>query len=324
MAMGENGVLGGIHHVTAVTGQARANVRFYTQVLGLRLVKRTVKQDDTSAYHLFYGDRLGSPGTELTFFDWPHLPPHQPGHGEVALIALRVPTADVVAWWEARLEQFRIHALERGSFLGRAALFFRDPEGQRLALVDDGGSPGGEPWDRAPVPRSHAIKGIFGVLVVVRSREPSLRVLCDVLQFREIGRENVSTGTRIHLACEQGSPGTFVVLDERPDLPRANLGVGGVHHIAFRVPDDATHRMWRERIAAARIPVTPPIDRYYFRSLYFREPGGVLYEIATDGPGFTIDEDPEYLGEALSLLPFLESRREEIERRLSPLDLGVE
>lgn len=310
----------GIHHVTAVTGRAAENLRFYTRVLGLRLVKKTVNQDDVSAYHLFYADAVGSPGTDVTFFDWSHLPPHQPGHGEIARIALRVDSREALEWWSDWLDGHGVPGIERGEYAGCEALLFRDPEGQRLALVDDGGVSGGQPWERSPVPVRYQIKGIFGVTIVVRALKPTVRVLTEVLGFRR--REERSLGFRQAIyETGPGGPGAVVVVEERADLPRAQLGAGGVHHVAFRVPDDATHRAWRERIARAGIPVTPQIDRYYFRSLYFREPGGVLYELATDGPGFTTDEDVEHLGERLSLPPFLEPLRAEIEANLRPLEL---
>ncbi len=312
-------VLSGIHHVTAVTARAPENLRFYTRVLGLRLVKKTVNQDDVSAYHLFYADAIGSPGTEVTFFDWAHLPPHQPGHGDIARIALRVDSPDALDWWFEWLAGHGVPALERGRYAGREALLFTDFEGQRLALVEDGGLPGGQPWERSPVPPQYQIEGIFAVTLVVRALEPTARVLTDVLGFR-LSAEDRAPHRVALFETGDGGPGALVVVEERPDLPRAHLGAGGVHHVAFRVPDDETHRAWRERIARAGIPVTPQIDRYYFRSLYFREPGGILYELATDGPGFAVDEDVEHLGEKLSLPPFLESRRAEIEAQLRPLE----
>jgi len=312
-------VLPGMHHITAVTADAPMNLRFYTRILGMRLVKKTVNQDDVSAYHLFYADAVGSPGTEVTFFDWPHLPPHRPGHGEVARIALRVGSRAALDWWSEWLQSHGVPGIERGSYAGQDALFFADFEGQRLALVDDGSVPGGQPWERSPVPVQYQIKGIFAVTLVVRTLEPTARVLTDVLGFR-LRAEESGTPRSALFETGPGGPGALVLVEERPDAPRAQLGAGGVHHVAFRVPDDATHRAWRERIARAGLPVTPQIDRFYFRSLYFREPGGILYELATDGPGFAVDEDPEHLGEKLSLPPFLEPRRAEIEAKLRPLE----
>jgi glyoxalase family protein len=309
----------GIHHVTAVTGRATENVRFYTRVLGLRLVKKTVNQDDVSAYHLFYADAVGSPGTDVTFFDWPNLPPHRSGSGEIARIALRVDNAAALEWWVEWLQQHGVPGVERGNYAGRQAVFFRDFEGQRLALVDDGGTVGGTPRDRSPVPPAYQIKGIFAVSLVVRSLEPTARVLTEVLGFR-LRQEERSHARTALFEVGPGGPGALIVVEERPDQPRAQLGTGGVHHVAFRVSDDAAHQAWRARIAQAGIPVTPQIDRFYFRSLYFREPGGILFELATDGPGFAIDEDLEHLGERLSLPPFLEPRRAEIEANLRPLE----
>ncbi len=315
--------LAGLHHVTAVTGRVQDNLRFYTRVLGLRLVKKTVNQDALSAYHLFYADTQGNPGTEVTFFDWPHLPPNQPGHGEIATVALRVGSTQALDWWADWLAEQGVRLVARGHYAEHAAIWFSDPEGQRFALVDDRGVPGGEPWERGGIPREYAIKGLFGVTMVVRALDRTLWVLTEVLGFRERARDSDNWARRVILECGSGGPGAVVVVEERPDLPRAQLGTGGVHHVAFRVPDDATHRAWRQHIVRMGIPVTPPIDRYYFRSLYFREPGGILYELATDGPGFAIDEDPEHLGEKLSLPPFLEPRRAEIEALLRPLELTL-
>jgi glyoxalase family protein len=319
--------LGGIHHVTAVTTQAQDNVAFYTEVLGLRLVKKTVNQDDVSAYHLFYGDEIGRPGTEVTFFDWPHLrvAPNQAGSGEISATELRVSGRDAIEWWAARLEEYEVpHAgiEERG---GRPFIAFTDFEGQRLRLVDDevnGGSDGvagGIPWEDSPVPRPVGIRGLGGVELTVRDLGPTAWVLAEVLGFRQAG-EFARAGERVVVfEVGPGGPGTEVLVVESPQAPLAHLGRGGVHHVAFRTPDDEEHLAWREKIRATGLGVTPQINRYYFRSIYFREPGGVLFEIATDGPGFTADEDAARLGERLSLPPFLEPRREEIEARLEPI-----
>jgi glyoxalase family protein len=305
--------LTGLHHVTAVTGQAAENVAFYTGMLGLRLVKKTVNQDDVSAYHLFYADTRGSAGTDMTFFDWARLPGRVPGSGEIAATALRVPGEAALDWWEHRLADYGVQRITRR---GRAGLALEDPEGQRLELIDDTGAaiPGGQPWDRSPVPADRFIAGLSGVTLDVARLEPTALVLQEVLGFRrgadEDGAAVFETGP--------GGPGAEVRVRAHQGA-RAVLGAGGVHHVAFRVPDDATHRAWRERIATAGVAVTPVIDRFYFKSIYFREPGGILYEIATDGPGFATDEDPVHLGEGLALPPFLEPRRTEIEAGLQPL-----
>ncbi len=316
--------LDGLHHVTAVTTRASENAAFYTEVLGLRLVKKTVNQDDVSAYHLFYGDELGRPGTEITFFDWPHLrlAPNRAGVGEISATALRVTGRKALEWWTERLEESGVEhgGIEERS--GRALVSFTDFEGQRLRLVDDSGDtgvPGGKPWEGSPVPQEMGIRGLGSVDLTVQDLGPTEWVLTEVLGFRRTG-EYAEDGTRVvSFEVGPGGPGTEVRVVEKPDATRAHLGRGGVHHVAFRTPDDEEHAAWRKRIAQAGLGVTPRIDRYYFRSIYFREPGGVLFEIATDGPGFATDEDAEHLGEKLSLPPFLEERREEIEARLEPI-----
>jgi glyoxalase family protein len=319
--------LGGLHHVTAVTTEAQENVAFYTEVLGLRLVKKTVNQDDVSAYHLFYGDELGRPGTEVTFFDWPHLrvAPNYAGAGEISATELRVRGLDALAFWADRLAEYGgAHGgiEERG---GRSLIAFTDPEGQRLRLVDDGGSeavPGGVPWEGSPVPQEAGIRGLGAVELTVRDLEPTSWVLEEVLGFRRTGEHAQNGGRVVVFEVGPGGPGTEVLVVEEPGASQAHLGRGGVHHVAFRTPDDEEHAAWRERIRAAGLGVTPRIDRYYFRSIYFREPGGVLFEIATDGPGFTSDEDAAHLGERLALPPFLEEHRQRIEAGLTPIGMG--
>lgn len=311
--------LTGLHHVTAVTGDAPANLAFYTQVLGLRLVKKTVNQDDVSAYHLFYGDAVGSPGTEVTFFDWPRIGPNVPGVGDISALALRVPSRAALDWWAERL---RAHGLSPMSVEvpgGRAALDFTDPEGQRLRLVDDGGAPGGLPWDNSPVPTEHALRGLDSAVLTVRRLAPTTAVLTGVLGMR-LDREFSRADRRVSVfAMGPGGPGAELEVEERPDLGPTHVGAGGVHHIAFRTPDEAEQTEWQHRLRRANLATSDLIDRFYFRSLYFREPNGILFEIATDGPGFTSDEDPAHLGERLALPPFLEPRRRQIEAGLRPL-----
>ena len=313
--------LTGIHHVTAVTGNASYNVAFYTQVLGMRLVKKTVNQDDVAAYHLFYADGAGSPGTDMTFFDWAMAARSRPGTGAVTTTALRVPSHAALDRWAARLERYGVAHGGIVERFGRAAITFADAEGQRLALVDDGGVPFGTPWERGPVPPAVAIRGFADVVLTVRDLAPTARLLTEVLGFRATGEFPAEEGSGTVTAFETaaGGPGATVYVAARPDLPRTVGGRGGVHHVAFRVPDAAAHRAWRERIAAAGVPVTPEIDRFYFRSIYFREPGGVLFEIATDGPGFATDEPAETMGESLALPPFLEPQRARIEAGLRPI-----
>jgi glyoxalase family protein len=312
--------LGGLHHVTAVTADAPGNLAFYTRVLGLRLIKKTVNQDDVSAYHLFYGDRMGNPGTEVTFFDWPRMGPHVPGVGDIGGIALRVPGPDALEWWARYLETagvVHIGIVERG---GRLTLDFADPEGQRLQLVDDGGADGGIAWEHSPVPAAYFIRGLDGVTLTVRRLAPMAQVLTDVLGMRQDRRYERNGYTVTVFVMAAGGPGTEIHVEERPAASRAQLGAGGVHHVAFRTPNQTEQAAWMTRIRGAGIMTSDLIDRFYFRSLYFREPNGILFEIATDGPGFTTDEDAEHLGEKLALPPFLEPHRREIEAGLRPLE----
>ncbi len=319
-------MLRGIHHVTAVTGNASLNVGFYTEVLGMRLVKKTVNQDDVKAYHLFYGDSAGRPGTELTFFDWPRVGHAFRGTGAIGTTALRVSGTAALDAWARRLSSFRVaHDGIRESG-GRAMLAFSDPEGQRLELVDDGGQPGGIPWEKSTVPPEMGIRGLHSIRIPVRQPELTARLL-DVLGFRPSGEYGSRDGSTVLVfsvgtaagPASYGSPGAEVHLEVRPDTPRGRVGIGGVHHAAFRTPSDAEQIEWRKILSEAGVGVTPVIDRFYFHSVYFREPGGVLFEIATDGPGFAVDEDPARLGEGLALPPFLEPSRAEIEAALTPI-----
>jgi glyoxalase family protein len=310
--------LSGLHHVTAITAHAPENVAFYTQTLGLRLVKKTVNQDDVSAYHLFYADELGSAGTEVTFFDWSMAAPNHPGRGEVSAVALRVPGSQALDWWAARLDGLGLPYRVMTHSTGGDMIAFTDAEGQRLQLIDDSTAsvPGGRPWARSSIPEQHAIRGLGAVTLTVGRLEPTEQVLVDVLGFRKTGEQ----GSCTIFETGAGGIGATVVVDMQPGLPRARQGRGGVHHIAFRTPTFEEHEEWQQRIAAAGLNVTPVIDRFYFHSIYFREPGGVLFEIATDGPGFATDEDPAHLGESLALPPFLEPYRAQIEAGLRPLD----
>lgn len=314
--------LGGLHHVTAVTADAPRNLDFYTNTLGLRLVKKTVNQDDVSAYHLFYGDEAGSPGTEVTFFDWSGMGPNRPGTGGITEIGLRAPDHAALDWWQQRLSALGVSQHPIAEIAGYATLRFHDPEGQRLALVAGGSDDGFVPWQRSPAPPEYQIRGLNHVTLTVDRLAPTARVLTEVLGFRQAGDHATSEHPErrtVVFETGQGGPGTEVRVEERPDLPPAQLGRGGVHHVAFRAPNDTEHRAWRDRVRAAGIGITDVIDRYYFKSLYFREPGRILFEIATDGPGFATDEDAAHLGERLALPPFLEPRRAQIEAGLKPL-----
>jgi glyoxalase family protein len=300
-----------IHHVTAVTAKIGQNLDYYTRVVGLRLVKRSVNQDDVSAYHLFYADAVGTPGTDMTFFDWPMVGRNRPGAGTVALTSFRAPQASF-DWWEKRLTEAGSAPQRATDEQGRQRLQFSDPEGQRLELVDDAGLPmKAVPWD-AEVPAEHALRGIMGVDLESARPESTKHVLTELLGFQAV----------------DGHPGTFEtedadhygrvrIIEPSPDFGR--VGAGGVHHVAFRVQDEEELLEMQRRVEAVGISTSGLVDRFYFESLYFREPGGILFELATDGPGFASDESHDSLGERLALPPFLEPRRQEIEAGLKPL-----
>ncbi|HEX6305912.1 MAG TPA: ring-cleaving dioxygenase [Anaerolineales bacterium] len=317
--------LTGLHHVTAITARAAQNVDFYTQVLGLRLVKKTVNQDDVSAYHLFYADAIGSPGTDVTFFDWPHVVQNRNGAGSIAEIGLRVPDRESLEWWAQRLAQAGVDHRGVVEEAGRTLIRFSDPEGQALALVNDEDAPGGgTPWERSPVPAEHGIRGLNSVKLMVEILESTASVLTEVMGFRqvrEVPSDDNPDANVVIFETGRGGPGTEVHVEAGPHLPPGRQGRGGVHHVAFRTPNDEEQVQWRQRISQAGLRVTDIIDRYYFKSIYFREPGGILFEIATDGPGFAVDEDVEHLGEQLALPPFLEPHREQIEANLHPLEV---
>jgi glyoxalase family protein len=312
--------LTGIHHLTAVTADASGNVAFYTQTLGLRLVKKTVNQDDVSAYHLFYADGLASPGSDITFFDWPAAPERR-GTRSIVGTAFRVAGAATLAWWHTRLTEAGIRHGDVGERDGRLTLDFEDPEGQRLSLVDDGGVGASHPWAKSPVPAQHQIRGLGPITISVPDlsrTEPVLTSLMDMKRVRDYATPgNASARTHV-FAMGEGGPAAELHVAVEPNLPAAGPGAGGVHHVAFRIPD-ADYDAWTERLQHMGMPSSGPVDRFYFRSLYFREPNGILFEIATDGPGFASDEPLETLGEKLALPPFLEPRRREIEAGLKPL-----
>ena len=314
--------LTGLHHVSAMTAQAARNVAFYTQVLGMRLVKKTVNQDDPSSYHLFYADEIGRPGTDLTFFDIPYLAPNRPGTRSISRTGLRVRGREALAYWQERLAE---HGVTQGTIqmeAGRAVLPFQDFEGQRLVLVDDTDAalPGGTPWERSPVPVEMGIRGLASVTLTVADPEPTAWVLTEVMGFRLAESEAGGAEQQVLIfETGPGGPGAQVRVAVRPDLPPERLGRGGVHHVAFRVPDFEQHEAWIGRLARAGLHNSGIIDRFYFKSIYFREPNGILFELATDGPGFVADEDAESLGERLALPPFLEPQRARIEANLKPL-----
>jgi glyoxalase family protein len=312
--------LTGIHHLTAVSADASGNHAFYTGTLGMRLVKKTVNQDDVSAYHLFYADALASPGSDITFFDWP-VGRERRGTHSITRTALRVAGEGTLAWWKRRFEAAGVShgdIVERDT---RLVLDFEDFEGQRLSLVDDGGAGPAHPWDRSPVPAEHQIRGLGPITMSVPDLKPTDLVVQRVLNMEQVReyRTPDTADSRTHVyQMGQGGAAAELHVAVQPDLPVAQQGAGSVHHVAFRIPD-ADYETWADRLNQVRLPSSGPVDRFYFRSLYFREPNGILFEIATDGPGFATDESLDALGEKLSLPPFLEARRKQIEANLKPL-----
>ncbi|MBS3647308.1 ring-cleaving dioxygenase [Pseudaminobacter sp. 19-2017] len=311
--------LNGIHHLTAITADAPANNRFYTETLGLRRVKKTVNQDDTSAYHLFFADGAGSPGTDLTFFDWP-VARERRGTHSISRTGLRVTEASL-EYWAARLLDKGLTTGEITTLDTRATLDFEDPEGQRFRLTAD--QPGGtHPWERSPVPTEHQIRGLGPITISVPHFAPTEAVLTGVMNMRQVRKyASPDGGDQVHVfEMGEGGPAAELHVAVQPGLPIARQGAGAVHHVAFRVPDAAAIHDWAQRLNEFRVPSSGEVERYYFRSLYFREPGGNLFEIASDTPGFAVDEPFETMGEALSLPPFLEPRLAQIEAGLKPLD----
>ena len=301
----------GIHHVTAISGDARRNLAFYTRTLGLRMVKKTVNFDDPGSYHLYYGDAAGTPGTILTFFPWDKAPAGRAGAGELQETMFRVPQA-AIGYWAVRLAAYDLKQTER---FGEPVLTFRDPDGMRLALVGLRGVEREPAWDD-DIPAEHAIRGFHGVSLMVADAAPTAAVLSDIFGFTVAGQQDGAQ----RFSTEGASLGGIVDLRATGgDLP-AQLGRGSVHHLAFRAADDAAQFAMLEKLASRHhIRTTEQKDRDYFRSVYFREPGGVLFEIATDGPGFAIDEDAASLGSTLKLPRFLQPRRAQIEAALPAL-----
>lgn len=311
----------GIHHVTAVSARIRDNYRFYTGTVGMRLVKRSVNQDDVSAYHLFYADAKGAPGTDLTFFDFP-VQRERRGTRAITRTHLRVSGLPALQWWAEQLRERGVISGEITERDGRLTLDLDDPEGQRLSLVDDGGAGDAHPWEGSSVPAEHQVRGLGPIMLSVPSLASTDAVLQTSLNMRPARTYPHPDDARhtVHV-YEMGPGGAHAELHVavQPDLPVARGGAGGVHHVAFRTPD-SDYDSWADRLNTLGIPNSGKVDRYYFRSLYFREPNGILFEIASDGPGFAVDEDEATLGCQIALPPFLEPRRAEIVSQLEPID----
>jgi len=311
--------LEGLHHVTAITSDAQTNINFYTGVLGLRLVKLTVNFDDPGSYHLYYGDELGRPGTVLTFFAWPGAYRGHIGPPQVTNIAFAVPAA-AMDFWSARLRQYGIRATAEAERFGQRVVSFTDPDGLPLEIIG-ANHPLGAAWGAGSIPVEQAIRGFESVTICEVGYESTARLLSEVMGFKAGGSER--DRFRYHAGAGNGFAST-VDLVCLPAGRSGSLGAGIVHHVAFRTADDAQQKDWRAAIAGAGFDVSPVMDRTYFHSIYYREPGGVLFEIATENPGFTADQPAEQLGKKLMLPPWLEKHRAAIERAVPPVKLPEE
>lgn len=317
----------GIHHTSAFTAAAAQNVHFHTEILGLRLVKKTVNQDNDSMYHLFYGDEVGNAGTEVTFFEIDHAGANREGNNSISAVSLRVPSDDALSYWRDRFVQFDVSHEEIVQRGGRLTLAFKDFEGSRYILVSEQQNPHvphantSKPWT-AVVPENYAITGLGPIYLTVDNAIATLSLLTELMGFRQVGSYPSFVPNQpdiIMLESGEGGAGTEIHIEERHDLPKERLGRGGVHHVAFRVEDEEEITAWAKRLNEAGFTNSGLVNRYYFQSVYFREPNGILFEIATDGPGFTTDESLDQLGKTLALPPFLEPRRSQIQAKLKPL-----
>ena len=307
--------LHGIHHITAIVDDPQDNLRFYREVLGLRLVKRTVNFDDPYTYHLYYGDEAGTPGTIVTFFPWPGGRRGSRGTGQLSGFALAVP-AGALEYWAGRLDEYGLGRSAIGERFGERSLELYDPAGLLLELVETEVGATGEARERGPVPAQHAIRGAAGVTLTIADAAPTSALLTETLGFVAEGEQ----GERARYRVGAGRSSARLDIIARPGVARGQVAAGSIHHVAWRVRDDAEELAWRDLLLGAGRSVTPVRDRNYFRSIYFQEPGGAIFEIATDGPGFAADEPAESLGEALKLPAWLEERRANIERHLPPLE----
>jgi glyoxalase family protein len=306
------GVLG-LHHVTCIAGDAQENLDFYTKVMGLRLVKKSINQDSPDTYHLFFADAVGSPGTDLTFFPWPGMGPGRLGHGLTNEVSFAVPKGSL-DFWKAWLKDHDVSLSPEESRFGERTLPFADPHGQALALVEVAVPAKTAAWEKSPVPAAHQLRGFHAVRTWERDLEPTIALLTGPMGLTKVGEEN-----GWHRFGVNGASGTLIELKSFPEERRGSWGVGSIHHVAWRVTDSAHEVAVRDAVRAHGTHTTDQIDRFWFTSVYFKEPGGALFELATDGPGFGRDEDLAHLGETLVLPPWFESKRAEIEAGLPKL-----
>ncbi len=303
----------GIHHVTAITGEPQRNVDFYVGLLGLRLVKKTVNFDDPETYHLYYGDGVGSPGSIMTFFPWAHAPAGRQGSGQLTVTSFSVPESSL-GYWTDRLIEYGVRFEKLSRRFDDTVVAFADPEGMKLELVASA-TDDRSPWEDGPVTPEHAVRGFHHVTLSERDPDRTTKLMTETLGFRQVEEGD----GRYRFEAGDGGPGNLVDVVDGSGDSRGRTGVGTVHHVAFRAENDEHQLEIREEVARIGYDVTPVIDRNYFNAIYFREPGGVLFEIATDPPGFAVDEYPVDLGTGLKLPPQYEPRRDHIEGVLPPL-----
>lgn len=306
----------GIHHITAIAGEPQANIDFYAGVLGLRLVKLTVNFDDPGTYHLYYGDGVGSPGTILTFFPWPGAPRGRRGTGQVTATAFTVP-ADAAGYWAERLAQHEVAFQRSSPRFGEPVISFSDPDGMSVEVIASAEASDVRVYNGGPVPLRYAIRGFHSATLTEEGYQKTASLLSETMGFKLLGQE----GNRFRYAVASGQPAAMVDVLCTPEERRGSVLVGTVHHIAWRTPDDPQQSAWLQELSRLGYNVSPVMDRKYFHSIYFREPGGILFEIATDPPGFAVDESPEQLGTRLVLPAWLEASRAQLESVLPPLKL---
>lgn len=311
--------LKGVHHVTAITSSAEKNYEFFTYVLGMRLIKKTVNQDDIQTYHLFFADDKGSAGTDMTFFDFPGIPKGTHGTNEISKTSFRVPSDAALTYWVQRFDRLKVNHNGIKEQFGKKVLAFTDFDDQHYQLISDEHNTGvesGTPWQKGPVPLKYAITGLGPVFVRIASFDDFKEVLEKVLLFRETAKE----GSYHLFEVGEGGNGASVIVEHNTFLPPARQGYGTVHHAAFRVEDRSVLNEWIERMSSFGFPTSGYVNRHFFESLYARVAPQILFEFATDGPGFMGDEPYETLGEKLSLPPFLEPKRAQIEKLVRPID----
>ncbi|MBT2570501.1 ring-cleaving dioxygenase [Planococcus sp. ISL-110] len=319
--------LEGIHHVSAITANADANHDFFTRILGMRLVKKSVNQDNPSSYHLFYADAVGTPGSDMTYFDIPMAGRTRPGVSSISNTAFRVKSERALDYWIERFVELQVPHGSIEKRFNRATLTFQDFEGSRLMLVaDDGnGIEYGIPWTKSGIPEEFAIIGLGHVRLTVRKSDKTAAVLTDIMGFQQVGGyPSTVEGQKdiLVFSTGKGGPAGEIHLEERSDLPPERPGRGSVHHVAFRIKTYEDYSKWNDYLRSNGFVTSGEVDRYYFKAIYFREPNGILFELSTDEPGFATDEPMDALGEELALPPFLEPKRAQIEASLRPLNIN--